>query len=183
MTKQELQIKGMHCTSCALNIENKLKKVEGLKNVSVNFANEKAYFEGSVSKATKIINELGYNVTSVKSDDELLLARNKFLISLIFGIPLFIISMGPMLGLIPMIENNFLIELALATPIIIVSYKFYIQGIKVAFKNKSANMDTLIAIGTGTAYVYSILNGLLGGTIYFESAGVLLMFILMGKYL
>ena len=173
----------MHCTSCALNIENKLKKVEGLKNVSVNFANEKAYFEGSVSKATKIINELGYNVTSVKSDDELLLARNKFLISLIFGIPLFIISMGPMLGLIPMIENNFLIELALATPIIIVSYKFYIQGIKVAFKNKSANMDTLIAIGTGTAYVYSILNGLLGGTIYFESAGVLLMFILMGKYL
>jgi len=183
LTKQELQIKGMHCTSCALNIENKLKKVEGLKNVSVNFANEKAYFEGSVSKATKIINELGYNVTSVKSDDELLLARNKFLISLIFGIPLFIISMGPMLGLIPMIENNFLIELALATPIIIVSYKFYIQGIKVAFKNKSANMDTLIAIGTGTAYVYSILNGLLGGTIYFESAGVLLMFILMGKYL
>lgn len=142
---------------------------------------------------------------SESSDDEKLRHEKamktlwkKFVISAIFSIPLLIIAMGHMLGLqlpslIDPMENplNFAItQIILVTPVIIVGYKFYTIGLSTLFRG-TPNMDSLIAIGTGAAVIYGIYatimigNGQVefAGDLYFETAGVIITLILLGKYL
>lgn len=183
--KHMVKIKGMHCTSCAISIERGLRKLEGVNNATVNFAQESAYVEGDISKKVieDEIKKLGYEVEKEgemhghhNGHDELVNAKRGVIIAVILSIPLAVVSM------FLMVENSFIIQLVITTPIIIAGRDFYVRGIR-GLINRSPSMDSLVAIGTGTAYIYSVINGLLGGVTFFESAGVLLMFIMLGEYL
>jgi Cu+-exporting ATPase len=213
--KETFKIEGMHCVSCAVNIEKILKKEKGVFEASVNFASEKASLSYnpeliSLDKIKKIISDLGYEAITEKEEAEEKLpsdrekeAREKeikdlkkrFIVSLIFGVPLLYFSMGWMVGLpVPALKNASLqafIQLILTTPIIIVALKLYTSGLK-SLLRKTPNMDSLIFIGTSAAYLYSIAISLaiwLGISnysikdLYYEIAAFILVFILLGKYL
>jgi len=197
--KKIFQISGMHCASCAANIENTLKKEEGIKSASVNYASDKArieFDEGKINadKINKLIRDIGYK-SELESVDELLhehdhaeyekniiSIRRIFLWSLILGLPIIYIAMSEMLHL-PMpgfsAKTIAVLQCIIATLIIIINFPLYVSGFKKLFQ-KMPNMDSLIAIGTGAAYLYSIFGK---GSLYYESAALILVFISLGKYL
>lgn len=204
------KVEGMTCSACANRVERVTKKLSGVQSSVVNFATEKltvninedeigyAEINAAVDKAGyKLIKEEEQNTGEKKLEEsKILLIR--FIVSLIFTIPLLIITMGHMLGMpLPHIIDsmmnplNFaLIQVALTFPVMIMGYKFYHIGIKNLFK-LSPNMDSLIAISTLAAFIYGLfgiykINS--GETeyamhLYFESAAVILTLITLGKYL
>jgi Cu+-exporting ATPase len=204
MKKTSLPISGMHCASCALNIERALKKTIGVSNANVNFATEKAtveYDEKVVDekKLGKAISDLGYQVIEQQGsaeelvdkeklarEHEIKLVKNLFLLSLILSVPIFIIAM-PLEWLGVMVPYKNIILLLLATPVqFIAGYRFY-KGTWSALRAKTANMDVLIAIGTSAAYFYSLavvlFSPILGEHVYFETSAIIITFILLGKWL
>jgi len=211
--KTTIGITGMHCASCVLTIENSLRKVEGVLDAKVNFASEKAHIEYDPATVTRekleeAISRTGYKpirkVTEKKvaidiekeaREREIGSLKIKFLISLILAIPLLYFAMAHHLGLpVPnsIMANMAMIQFLLATPIIIAGYQFYTKGFSSVIKNGTANMDTLVALGTGAAYVYSLFVSVAIwrgspaygiGSLYYEVAGTLIAFILLGKWL
>jgi Cu+-exporting ATPase len=211
MKKETLKIYGMDCASCAASIGKVLRKEKGISESNVNFASGKASLsynekETSLEKIKEVISKLGYRAEDSKKEmdlDKEKLARLKeirnfkirFIISLIFGIPLLYFSMGWMIGLaVPWIEDikvQALIQLVLTTPIIIAGFKLYSSGFKSLIR-RAPNMDSLVFIGTSAAYAYSLVISLfvwLGSndygvrSLYYEIAAFILVFILLGKYL
>jgi len=209
--KAIIPITGMHCSSCVLTIENSLKKVEGVYDAKVNFASEKAHIEYDPNRVTRneleqAISRAGYkaiieeekvtvDVEKQAREREIRSLKIKFLISLGLSVPLLYLAMGHHLGL-PVsdfiLKNMALIQLLLTTPIIIAGYEFYTKGFSSVIKTRTANMDTLVALGTGAAYAYSLFVsiGIWTGNpeygvenLYYEVAGVLIAFILLGKWL
>ncbi len=190
----------MTCASCSAVIEKTLNKDSRIDNTSVNIATEKAQISFDPEKISEpeiigIIKKTGYDVAQndkgLSQEAKVKKMRNTFLWSLLFGIPLLYIAMGPMIGLsIPGIsaQTNLIIQFLLTTAIIIVNSSIYISGIKKLI-SRNPNMDSLVAIGTLAAYVYSIvIFGLsfsrkIDVHVYFESAGFILVFISLGKYL
>jgi Cu+-exporting ATPase len=204
MKKILLPISGMHCNSCALNIEKALKKTTGVSKANVNFATEKAtveYDEKAVDekKFSKIISDLGYQVIEqqgsaeelvdkekIAREQEIKKVKNLFFLSLILSVPIFIIAM-PLEWLGISVPYKNIILLLLATPVqFIAGYRFY-KGAWSALKAKTANMDVLIAIGTSAAYFYSLavvlFSPILGEHVYFETSAIIITFILLGKWL
>tara|TARA_Y100000310_G_scaffold342862_1_gene447933 strand:- start:1256 stop:3454 length:2199 start_codon:yes stop_codon:yes gene_type:complete len=194
--KIKIPIIGMHCASCAMRIEGALKDTKGVSSASVNFATEHANVEfdsrTNKEKLAKIIVDLGYKVASKAGTEEA--ARKKevstlkrlFLFSLFLSIPIFMISMPFMWLGISIPYTNYVL-FALATPVqFIVGARFY-TGAWRSFKAHSANMDTLIAVGTSAAYFYSVVAtfapSVFGNHVYFESAAVIITFIMLGKWL
>lgn len=208
MEKEILKISGMHCASCARKIEKILKKERGIFDVSANFASEKASISYNselipLEKVKKIISDLGYRAEEGPTRDKEKETREKevedlkkrFVVSLIFGIPLLYFSMGQMIGLpVPGIENSglqALVQFILTTPVIIAAFSLYLSGFKSLIR-KTPNMDSLVFIGTSAAYLYSIVISLAiwfragdygVGNLYYEIAAFILVFILLGKYL
>ena len=205
------KVEGMSCSACANRIEKATKKLEGVQFASVNFATEKLTIKidadlVSYGQIKSVVEKAGFQLiseTDIKQvqekkwgEDVKLLVR--FIISLIFAIPLLIVSMGHMVGMPlpyfidPMMNPlNFAItQLILTIPVVVTGYKFYYVGLKNLIQ-LSPNMDSLIAIGTLTAFCYSLfgiykINE--GDTsyamhLYFESAAVILTLITLGKYL
>ena len=141
---------------------------------------------------------MSVDTDKLKKEAEMKGLWRRFVISAIFTVPLLIIAMGPMLGLkLPRIispDSNAvsygIIQLLLATPVLFVGNKFFRVGFKTLI-NRSPNMDSLIAIGTSAAYIYSLYSVIMIVTehhhyvhnLYFESAGVILTLITLGKYL
>ncbi len=203
MRKEIIGIEGMHCASCVSAIENSLKRKEGVLDVKVNLSTEKAYIEFDEKRVKreeleKIIEETGYKVAKIDDTDEgrkeeIKRWRNRFFISAIFSIPLLYLSMGTHLGIpIPrfLIENSTIYQLILTTPIVIVGSIFFRRGILTLPKTKRANMDTLVSIGVLSAYFYSLFISILqwmgksyGNDLYYEIAGFLLTFIILGRWL
>jgi Cu+-exporting ATPase len=204
MKKTSLPISGMHCNSCALNIEKALKKTKGVSKANVNFATEKAtveYDEKVVDqkKFSKIISHLGYQVIEqqgsaeelvdkekIAREQEIKKVKNLFFLSLILSVPIFIIAM-PLEWLGISVPYKNIILLLLATPVqFIAGYRFY-KGAWSALRAKTANMDVLIAIGTSAAYFYSLavvlFSPALGEHVYFETSAIIITFILLGKWL
>jgi len=206
-----LEIVGMTCASCAARITKGLESLEGVEEVSVNLASDKALikYDSKIIKLNAIketIKEVGYDTKEIENDGqrikrkriELNKLKNKLIVSIILVIPLFYISMGHMVNMpLPRIIDptinplNFgLIQLLLTIPIMIVSGHYFVNGFKRLFK-RSPNMDSLIAIGTSAAFIYGIyalIKIILGesdfyNNLYFESVGVILTFIILGKYL
>lgn len=216
-----LKIGGMSCASCANAINKSINKLDGVENVDVNLATEKVTinYDSSKLKLSQIrnsIEKLGFKVLDksesknnldedkLRKEREIKTLLVKFLIATIFSIPLLYIAMQPMIPkslvlveLPKLINPNInplnyaLIQLFLVIPIIIVGYKFYVNGFK-AFLNKSPNMDSLVAIGTLSSFLYSLyttfkINNetmMLGHyQLYYESAGIIITLILFGKYL
>lgn len=204
LRKTTMQISGMHCASCALTIEKALKKLPGVQNASVNFATEKAtvdFDQGIVNESALEgeIKKAGYAV--VKPDfekqareKEINSFKRNFIISFLFSLPLMYFMAAALLQLpLPEIimRNEAWLQLLLATPVIIVGRGFFSRGIK-AILNKSPSMDSLVAVGVGSAYVYSFIVtvSVLSGYeifsemgLYYETAAFLITFILLGKYL
>ncbi|MDF1498457.1 MAG: heavy metal translocating P-type ATPase [Patescibacteria group bacterium] len=196
--KKEFRIKGMHCASCALNIENNLGKIPDIKKADVNFASEKAYVEYDCAncdeeKIIANIKESGYeaNATKEESEDafdheqkerknEINKERNLFIASLVLSLPIFILSMV----LRDMSFESKAIQSILASIVqFYIGYRFY-KGFYYAAKNRSANMDTLIAIGTSAAFFYSLATTyLIDGEVFFETSSFLITFVVLGKWL
>jgi Cu+-exporting ATPase len=191
MKKKTILIAGMHCTSCAQNIENSIKKLKGVKKVNVSFANEKAYVEYDDGlkdeEIYKAINDLGYKVVSDREDHrerEIKSLKKLFLFCFLLSFPIFLIAMPFEWFGIDLPNKNFVMFL-LATPVqFIAGYRFY-RSAFLALKSKTANMDTLIALGTSAAYFYSvfILFTNRDGHVYFETSSLLITFVILGKML
>ena len=211
MRDYTFKVEGMTCSACANRVERVTKKIDGVESANVNFATEKLTLRIDAEKVRysdikAVIDKAGYKLIKEeeqvnegsKKKDESKLLLNRFIFSLIFTVPLLIISMGHMVGMpLPSIIDpmksplNFaLVQLALTIPVMVAGYKFYKIGYKNLFK-LSPNMDSLIAIGTSAAVaygffaIYKILNGETHYAmhLYFESAVVILTLITLGKYL
>lgn len=203
-------VEGMTCSACANRVERVIKKLEGVEVSSLNYASEKLTVtidedQIGYSQIKAAVEKAGYKLVSIEdkqkeekkySEGQILLTR--FIVSLLFTIPLLVISMGHMVGMpLPHIIEpmanplNFaLIQVVLTLPVMMVGYKFYQIGLKNLFR-LSPNMDSLIAIGTLAAFIYGIyaIVEIQGGNheyamhLYFESAAVILTLITLGKYL
>lgn len=212
-----IPIGGMSCAACAQRVEKAIRKLEGVAAVTVNIATEKAavsYDPGKVrlSVIREAIEKAGYKAlessrTDAADEDrarkqkEIRTLWTKFIVSAAFSLPLLYIAMAPMIkivrlpfpaGLDPMQYPLIyaIVELILVIPVIGVGYKFYTIGFKSLWQ-RSPNMDSLIAVGTSAAIIYSIYNTwqiALGNfmaveALYFETAGVIITLILLGKSL
>ncbi|HHY82788.1 MAG TPA: copper-translocating P-type ATPase [Clostridiales bacterium] len=212
-----IPIEGMTCAACANRIEKAIGKMEGVLWVSVNFAAEKATVEYNpqitrLSAIKQTIEKIGYKPLSIekktavdedrlRKEKEIRTLWRKFIVSAIFAAPLLYLAMVPMIPWLPFPVPRFLepmhypltyalVQTSLVIPIIIAGNKFYTVGFK-ALLQRSPNMDSLIAIGTSAAIVYSlystyqISNGNSHAVegLYFETAGVIITLILLGKTL
>lgn len=209
-----LSLKGMTCASCAMAVERVIGKLDGVDEVSVNLATEKAKVlydtsKTGISDIKNAVLKAGFEALDIettkqaqKEDDRKINERKllwkKFLISAIFTVPLFYIAMGHMIGLpLPQIITpevnplNFaILQLILVIPPMIAGYKFYTIGYSRLLR-REPNMDSLIAIGTSAAFIYGIyaIIQIISGNheyameLYFESVGVIITLILLGKYL
>ena len=201
MTKKEinLSIKGMHCASCSTLIENGLKKKEGIISSNVNLTTEKAtvVFDDGITNTNEIIKTIegrGYGAELISDDqDPTKLAetkkkdfkklKNLFIFSLMFAIPTLIMMILGWIGIeVPYMAY---IMFVLATPVqFIGGWNFY-KGAFGALRNKTANMDTLVSIGTLSAYLLSVYNVLFSPSSpqYFEISIILITLVLLGKLL
>ncbi len=203
----ELPITGMTCANCAMTIERTLKKkVPGVTKASVNFATERATIEYIPSLATiddilTAIEKAGYGAILpdeiLDGEDAELTARRaeiknqtvKFFVGIIFTTPLFFLSMGRDFGILGPWSHALWVNwlfLVLATPVqFYTGWDYYTGGWK-SLKNKSANMDVLVAMGSSVAYFYSLsllLYPFLGKHVYFETSAVIITLIKLGKML
>ena len=217
MNNKRFSIVGMHCASCAGIIERALKKVIGVKQASVNFGSEKALVvfdetATSVDNLIKVIDKAGYKAEIINEKDtefehkkrakEINDLWKKFLFSLILSLPMLYFMLLDFFKWLPGAESLPLyfgiVSLILATPVQIFSGAGFYKGMWSSLKMKTFNMDSLIAIGTFTAYLYSLynfisyfistgsiisLNGLKIPELYFETAAFLITFVILGKWL
>lgn len=216
-TTQTFAIEGMTCASCAQTIEKAVGKLSGVDKASVNLATEKMQVSYnpsaiSVSDVTGAVSNSGYAAVlettetqdnsraekREKKEKRMKQLSNRFGISIIFTIPLLIISMGPMVGMPlpnivdPMINafNFSLLQLILTFPIMVVSWEYFQKGFKTLFKGHP-NMDSLIALGTAAAFVYSLAAtigiglgyGDFSDLLYYEVTGVILTLHTLGLFL
>lgn len=206
------KIEGMTCSSCANRIEKVAKNMKGVENVVVNFATEKILvsYDADVINLGDIkskVEKAGYKL--IREDEKKVEEKRKkldekgkllfrLILSLIFALPLLTITMGHMVGMPlpkiidPMINplNFAIIQLVLTIPVMIIGYKFYYIGYKNLFK-LNPNMDSLIAIGTSAAFIYSLYgtykiyigDASYAMSLYYEAAVTILALITLGKYL
>lgn len=210
--KMTLKIGGMHCAACSRAVERALKKTDGIEEANVNIATEKAVFNYDEKKIkyddiVNVIVKAGYQVLGKEEDPAIVKAREikeqkiRLIVSAIFSIPLFYISMAPMVSFVKFPIPSFLVHhinpqvfsivaIFLCVPVMISGYKFYTLGFPALFRG-SPNMDSLVAIGTTAAFSYSIYSTVLsfmglnphGDNLYYESAAVIITLVQFGKYL
>src|SRR3989338_7023137 len=264
--KTIIGIQGMHCASCAVKIEKKLKKEKGIINATVNFANEKAIIEYDISKTSRenlvnAINKTGYkaieesknkiilkvlgmdsphcsmivekalkntkgvrnfhldtalekatidfdpsvitvnkikdvikkagyeateqDITEEHRRKEITSMRNMIIVGSILSVFIFIGGFPEWFFFAPEFLSNSYLLLILATPVQFwVGWRFY-KGFFAATRNKTADMNTLIAVGTSAAYFYSVIvifSPSLGQAMYFDTAAIIITLILLGRY-
>ena len=211
-----IPIGGMTCAACAQRIEKAIDKLDGVIKVSVNLATEKAAVEYDpqlikLSAIKECIEKTGYKALEadrntvdedkIRKEKEIRSLWTKFIIAAAFGLPLLYFAMAPMVSWwpfpIPMALDPMghpmryaLLQISLVTPIIAAGYRFYTVGFK-ALIQRSPNMDSLVAVGTTAAVLYSIYNTIeiINGNsdavehLYYETAGVIIALILLGKSL
>jgi P-type Cu+ transporter len=192
MKKLEMGISGMHCASCASLIQKSVSRLDGVKSAQVSYAtsrgvfeiDEKAASEASIEAAIKSLGYASYRKTDhaherTVRDAEISGLKRRLVFALAFSAPAFIIGMFvPNLPFLP------LFMFVLSTPVqFVAGYQFY-AGAFSALRNKSASMDTLIALGTSVAYFYSVASMLgYGNAMYFEVGASLITLVLLGKYM
>jgi P-type Cu2+ transporter len=199
--KKNLPVTGMHCASCALRVEKQLKEHEGVRNAVVNFAASSVLIEydpavAGVDNFKETLNEIGFDIISgdgkSREADEAALRETKELRhntiwAAVFAFPVVIIGMF----LMSLPYRNW-IMMILATPVVFwFGRGFFISAAK-QIRHGSVNMDTLVALSTGIAYIFSLVNTifpeLFGGMgshhlVYFEASAVIIVFILLGRML
>ena len=224
MRKVFLDITGMSCSACSSRIEKVVGRMEGVEEIAVNLLTNKAqvsYDESKLDTAAIIarIEKLGFGAAVHQQTNKVVAAkptntaatelaemRRRLVLSLGFTAPLFYLHMGlmyswPLLELVKGQENLLLaalVQFFFCLPVVITGYKYFYHGLRNLW-NRAPNMDSLIAIGSGAAFVYG-LYGLLGlayafghqrldliqgfyDALYFESAAMILALITLGKFL
>lgn len=224
MRKELLDIKGMSCTACSSRIEKVVGRMQGVQQISVNLLTNNAQIEydETLVKEQDILNriaKLGFSASvhqqttiAIKENPqdtaltELLEMRSRLIFSIIFAVPLFYLHMGQMYGwylpeFILGTANsmlNALVQMLLCIPVVFIGRKYFINGFRNLF-NGAPNMDSLIAIGSGAAFIYG-LYAVLGlayvfghgrlelvnnftEALYFESAAMIITLITLGKFL
>ncbi len=203
---KEFPVIGMHCASCAKNIERVVKKVPGVKGISVNYATERGMlsYDPAATKLNNVdsqIRKLGYRAVldeqahhhdhaAMLRAHELVSLRNKVVAGAIAGALIMALDALRMAGLMP--EHGVqLAQLALATTVMAWSGRQFFVSAWRALRFRQMNMDTLIAVGTGAAYLFSVVavafpsfftkSGQLPTT-YFDAAVVITTLILLGRY-
>ena len=183
--KITVSIKGMHCVSCAGKIEKTLKNHPKISEAFVNFASQKAQIKGDIllEELSSIIKSLGYEaVTSLNQlnyEKETKKRKCELFVAVGASLPLFFLAMIPGIEL----KWTAIVQWVLASVILFYPGRiFFISALKLALK-KSTNMDTLIALGAGSAYIYSAIAFFYSEPLYFETAGFIVTFVLIGNYL
>ncbi|HHU17348.1 MAG TPA: copper-translocating P-type ATPase [Clostridiales bacterium] len=217
LNKDTLKITGMTCSACAARIEKVVSKMDGVEQISVNLATEKAtisYDPGAtdLSAIKEKIGKIGYTALEIekkklvdedklRKEKEIKILWTKFIISAVFAVPLLYFAMTPMISWHPFPIPSFfdpmhhplnyaILQAILTVPIVLVGYRFYTAGFK-AIINRGPNMDSLIAMGASAAIIYSLYSVYIISTgdvsaldgLYFETAGVIITLILLGKSL
>lgn len=197
----------MHCAACAASVERVTKKLSFVDSSQVNLLTEKLTVRGeSIDDAALIaaVERIGFTAepyeptmrqtAAVRKKNEQRQQLLRLILSAIFAIPLIFISMGPMVFRMPLPDwlpmhslRYALVQLALTVPILIIGRGFFSRGCKALFTG-GASMDTLIAVGVGTAFVYSLYITVryafheTHAMLYYESAGMILTLVTLGKY-
>ncbi len=215
MATHTIRVGGMTCASCSRAVETALGRVPGVSRASVNLATEKASvtFNGgpeTVAHLKAAIVDAGYLVLEAdettrdaeqaRRDAERKSLRHRFLLSAILTVPLLFLAMGPMVGLGFLVPaslnpmryplNNALVQLALTLPVLFVNRRLFAGGVR-ALLHRSPNMESLIAIGTSAALVYSLLStvSIFRGAfdrvdhLYFETSATILTLVVLGRFL
>ncbi len=200
LEKVELVVIGMTCASCAMNVENALKKVTGVISAAVNLATRKATVDFNpslvnISILEKAIKDVGYDIEKFIEEDALsqrrriereerLHYRNRLIFGAIFTTPLMVfmfIDMG-IDGFMQLTAIKYTM-LVLATLVYFyVGWPFFKSAFK-AITHFTTNMDVLVSLGSSAAYIYSVVSLIIGGPLYFESAAFILTALVVGKYL
>ena len=203
----KFNVTGMSCAACSARVENAVSAVDGVTSCSVNLLTNSMTVDAKVSPETIIraVEKAGYKaelqdnpLNEKKEDNETSSIIKRLVFSIVLLLPLMYVSMGhTMMGLpLPtMIENNHtvigVIQMILALAVMIINRKFFISGAKGVF-HRAPNMDTLVSLGSGTSFVYSVFvlvrifvssDGSLLHDLYFESAAMILVLITVGKML
>ena len=215
--RTNLAISGMHCASCANIVERALKKVPGVKEAGVNFASEKAAVifdqnQTDIENLIAAVKKAGYKAASINEADKEFEAKRRneeikelfknFLISAALSLPMFYFMLLDFFkwlpGAVSLPPYFGLISLVLTTPVQFFIGAGYYKGMWAGLRMKTFGMDSLIAIGTSTAYFYSLIYFLIyffqngsvigpGGMkipqLYFETAAFLITFVTLGKWL
>lgn len=199
-----LPVNGMHCASCALTIEKRLSKEKGVISSSINYGSEKLFLnynpeETSLKTLAKIVKELGYSLEIGEKIDEVKSPLEQQKIQVIFSLPIALFVFGMMIfSLIS--PKTMLIPEEIYSPLLFILSSIvlfwigqpFLKGILRFVKTRNADMDTLVGVGTTTAYLYSsflmffpqVANSLrLPLTHYFDVTIVVIGFVLFGKYL
>ncbi|MCP3032828.1 heavy metal translocating P-type ATPase [Halobacillus sp. A1] len=201
--RKEFDVFGMTCAACSTRVEKVLQKTEGVQSANVNLANETAtvsYKEGFLNeeKIIEKVRHLGYDASvrkgeeakTVRKEKDLKKKQIQLMGATILSLPLLLTMLDHLFGLpVPMLFMNPWFQFLLATPVqFIIGWQFY-RGAFHSLKNKSANMDVLIALGTSAAYFYSLSETLrytFGRHdevhLYFETSAILITLVLLGKY-
>jgi P-type Cu2+ transporter len=202
LVKETFPVLEMTCAACAVSVESMLKSVEGVKDAGVNFANQDAWVEYDPAVATPLqfretIRSIGYDIIIEKENQEEIketaqkkhygAVKQRTIWSSILSVPIIIIGMFFM----DLPYGNYMM-MALATPVVFYfGRSFFVNAWKQA-KHGKANMDTLVALSTGIAWLFSAFNTLfpefwhargLHAHVYFEAAAVVIAFISLGKML
>ena len=194
----DLPVSGMSCAACARAIENQLSSTAGVTSAHVNFATSIATVEfdparAAVRNLVNAIEELGYGVPQPAAGEnpidaeeqarllEYAALRRRLSVAAGFALPLIAMGMWPRLMHLALMSW---IELALTAPVIFYAGAPFYKGAWIALRHRSANMSSLIALGTGAAFLYSLAVTIRGGhEVYYEAAAAIITLILVGRVL
>jgi Cu+-exporting ATPase len=208
-----LPVRGMSCASCVEKVQKALSSVPGVTRADVNFATEKATVEYVLGEATvkdmaRAVKDAGYEILEVEEGEDVVereraareaefrQLKRKFLTGVSLIIPLFLLVFWDKIGLAYILafsrQANFLMQFIIQTPIQFwVGWQFY-RGAWAAARHKTSDMNTLIAVGTSAAYLYSVIATFfptffaaqgLAAHVYFDTAGAIVVLILLGRLL
>ncbi len=202
MKKEKFSVTGMSCAACSAGIERSVRKLDGVKMADVSLMGEcmtVEYDEATVSRQMifDAVTGLGYGIDDYNENvleerkpqpDKM---KKRFLISLLFLLPLMYFSMGGMIKL-PQPSQEWIgvtVQMVLSLIVIALNFKFFTGGMKALFK-RAPNMDTLVALGSGVSFIYSFVYTILlyCGKVshvhmFYESAAMILVLITLGKWL
>ncbi len=217
LKKVELHIEGMSCAACSSAVERTTRKLSGVSMAQVNLTTNRGTFEYDPSKVKLLeikaaIEKAGYTPKDIEGEKtrdlekerrqkEIRIMGIRLIIAAIFSAPILYIAMSHMFPKLHIPIPNFmgshdfplvfaLVQLCLTIPVVLAGSRFYTKGFKTLFKG-APNMDTLVAIGTGSAFLYSIFatvmiylgNFAFAQSLYFESAAVVITLVMLGKYM
>lgn len=200
----DFDVDGMTCAACVTNVEKALSGVEGVEQVVVNLATESAHVVASnqiaLKSLEKAVGKMGYSLqakgsTSLLQRQQQTIAnwRRQLIIQAIFGVPLLLYAMTEMISDVQLLPRNMsiVLQFVFTSILVITGHGYYRRGFKHMLA-MAPNMDSLVALGTGAAFIYSIFSSLNlifqwgyseFESLYYEAAGTILLFITFGKWL